>query len=266
MYKTFKVADLVKYADNFRGGTCGYQPKYLTQDRSLFIKEQAVICNQVRDDWRVELFACKVANILGIPVVQQKPCILNYKNGKQRYGVYSTNFEMQGYQFISFSYLLQRNQDNLINYNYNNLNACDKMKCLSYLLSRYTNMTKDISDLYIYQLVILDILTGNLDRHLKNFGCFANGNALVRPLIFDNGLGLFEGVVDYNFCDSYDDFMRETYISPYGEDPFELLRLLKPVKLKNYLSALCKLENTTFPSKFAKQYYKNILDFIEKEL
>ena len=77
-------------------------------------------------------------------------------------------------------------------------------------------------------LAVLDCLIGNVDRHTRNFGLFYNVNTcrFEIPPVFDNGMGLFEH--DY-YRDMYADFeeaMRTVYVSPYGEDPFELLEIL----------------------------------------
>lgn len=104
MYRKFYLSDLNPYI--IRSGTYGYQPKYLTRDGEYFVKEQAVLGGELKNDWKAEMFACRVANILKIPCVQQKPCKIIYTDNKFRYGVYSKNFEKQGFYFVPFECLM----------------------------------------------------------------------------------------------------------------------------------------------------------------
>lgn len=270
MYKTFKMSDL--NLCRRRTGTQGYQPKYLTKDGQYFIKEQAVISGQLREDWIVELFACKVAKVLGIgdKLVQQLPCIIDYGDYK-RYGVYSNNFEKDGYRFISLTSLLYIRRDTIEAYNFGYLSAPDKVKCLQTVLSNHSNIPLRDCREYIMNLAVLDILTGNSDRHMKNLGCFMTRAGFFIPaLIFDNGLGLGEFVSDKRYCKALADFERESYVSPYGEDPIVLLQQLHQTfgvgnLLKKKLPELRKLQNAKMPNNiFARQYYKKVLDTIER--
>ena len=77
-------------------------------------------------------------------------------------------------------------------------------------------------------LGVLDCLVGNVDRHTRNFGLFYNSftGKYEIPLIFDNGMGLFEHDYYRDNYRNYEEAMNNVYVSPYGEDPFELLLML----------------------------------------
>ena len=113
---------------------------------------------------------------------------------------------------------------------------------------------------------MIDCLVGNTDRHTRNFGLFFSSHqaAYGIPLIFDNGMGLFEH--DY-YKDEYTDFeeaMRTVYVEPYGEDPFDMLRLL--ISHFDLYSLYPKLPNIVYPdfpvSSFAKEYQTRILEIL----
>ena len=76
-------------------------------------------------------------------------------------------------------------------------------------------------------LAVLDCLVGNVDRHTRNFGLFYNSSTgkYEIPLIFDNGMGLFEHDYYRDNYRNYEEAMNNVYVSPYGEDPFELAML-----------------------------------------
>ena len=85
------------------------------------------------------------------------------------------------------------------------------------------------------------MLVLNQDRHFKNFGVFWNVkmNRYEIAAVFDNGMGLFENDTMFDTMDKLGDCMRYSYIAPYGEDPFELLRMLKETQdYKVYLRNL----------------------------
>ena len=77
-------------------------------------------------------------------------------------------------------------------------------------------------------LAVVDCLVGNVDRHTRNFGLFFNAvtGRYEIPLLFDNGMGLFENDPYRDRYKSFDEAMNTVYVSPYGEDPFDMFRML----------------------------------------
>lgn len=276
MYKYFDVSQLNTYG-TLRVGTTGYQPKFITQDGKYFIKQMAVINGDFRNDSLVEVFAYKVATVLGIEqfVVEPKLCILDLGYQGERYGIYSENFERtRGLRFLSFDSLLMLNRDDLEEYSYIRLNTISKLQLLAQLLTKYTGLSIQETTQYMVNLALIDVLICNTDRHFRNFGCCidVDGNFKIAP-IFDNGMGLGEFVSDKRYSIEFTDFLREAYIAPYGENPFQMLHILnqgfgigkllkrKLFRLhKFYNSRMCRLPKNAF----AELYFNTILAEIER--
>lgn len=210
-----------------RTDTDGFQLKALSADKRHFIKSQAVIGGAYMDDWAVELIATDLCRQLDIPCVLQRPCDFIYGE-KVFKGVYSDNFEMDGYSFISFESLIEREHLSTKDDEFIKLDSISKLKWCANKLSEIGHIEYEKTLKYMLDLALIDCLVGNVDRHTRNFGLFFNvySQKYEIPLAFDHGMGLFEH--DY-YRDSYSDFgaaMRSVYVAPYGEDPFGMLELL----------------------------------------
>ncbi len=210
-----------------RTDTDGYQLKAITRDRRHFVKSQAIMGDVALRDWAVEIIASDICDQLSIPCVRQRQCRFVYE-GRIYDGVYSDNFELDGYSFISFESLLNRNYRSTDDDRFIKKNAIDKLKWCAYELASISGLPIELTQKYMIDLAVLDCLIGNTDRHTRNFGLFYNSNtsAYEIPLIFDNGMGLFE---NDNYRDRYESFeaaMNNVYVAPYGEDPFDMMRML----------------------------------------
>lgn len=211
-----------------RSDTDGYQLKALSADRRHFVKAQAVMAGVALRDWAVEIIACRLCGQLGIPCVEQKHCRFAY--GKQVYdAVCSPNFELDGYSFISFESLLERRNRSTRDDEFIRMDAVAKLKWCAKQLAEIGELPYEKTEKYMLDLAVLDCLTANVDRHTRNFGLFFNNlsGRFEIPLVFDNGMGLFEHDHYRDWYTDYEEAMRNVYVSPYGEDPFELLEMLK---------------------------------------
>ena len=242
-YKVYSVNE--NDAFSVRSSTDGYQPKFLVDNGEKFIKVQCQIGRTLRDDWRVEDIASRICKQLKIYHIEQIPCKVKIKTNKgvvlDRLGVVSNNFERYGYQYISYNNILKRNNIDTNSKDYISLNAIDKMKYQVNIISTVCNIQPNIVFKYIFDLTTIDMLVLNQDRHFRNFGVFWNNKKGIYEIapIFDNGMGLFENDNMFDSLDKLSDCMRYSYIAPYGEDPFELLNMLKRTSAyKNYLNSL----------------------------
>ncbi len=210
-----------------RSDTDGYQTKALVSDRRLFVKVQAVIGGTAMRDWAVELIACRLCRQFNIPCVEQKHCRVIYA-GRTLEGVYSPNFELDGNTFISFETLLERNNRLSNDPEFIRLGAIAKLKWCARQLSEIGNIAYDSAERYMLDLAVLDCLVENVDRHTRNFGLFYNCDSgeFSIPPVFDSGMGLFEHDYYRDRYDSYEAAMNNVYVSPYGEDPFNMLKIL----------------------------------------
>ncbi|QFJ54983.1 helix-turn-helix domain-containing protein [Pseudobutyrivibrio xylanivorans] len=250
-----------------RTDTDGFQMKALTYGRSLFVKSQAIMASIAMRDWAVEIIASDIANQLGIPCVQQKHCIFAY-GGRKFDAVYSSNFELDGYTFLSFESLLEEKHISTKDDFFLKMNSIEKLKWCAKQLSEMGNIPYEESEKYMLNLSVLDCLVGNVDRHTRNFGLFfnsINGEYQI-PLIFDNGMGLFEH--DY-YRDNYHTFeeaMNNVYVSPYGEDPFDFLEILnREYKVKEIYKGVNEIKYIDIlNTPFAKEYERRMSELWQK--
>lgn len=210
-----------------RTDTDGYQLKAITSDRRHFVKSQAIMGDVYLRDWAVEIIASDICRQLSIPCVIQRHCRFAYA-GRSFDGVYSENFELDGYSFTSFESLLNRNNKSTNEEHFIRLGAIDKLKWCASELSTIGALTYESTLKYMIDLAVLDCIVGNTDRHTRNFGLFYNNTTSKYeiPLIFDSGMGLFENDHYRDRYESFDAAMNNVYVSPYGEDPFDMIQLL----------------------------------------
>ena len=211
-----------------RTDTDGFQLKALSHNRKSFVKSQAIMAGVPMNDWAVEIIAADIARQLSIPCVEQHHCEFVYGSRHLR-GVYSNNFELDGYCFISFESLLETKHLSSKEDYFISLDAHEKLKWCAQKLSEIGNIPYDKTVKYMIDLAVIDCLVGNVDRHTRNFGLFFNVNTakFEIPLIFDNGMGLFEHDYYRDNYRNYEEAMNNVYVAPYSEDPFELLEILQ---------------------------------------
>lgn len=250
-----------------RADTDGYQLKALSDDRRFFVKSQAVIGGKRMDDWAVELIASDFCRQLGIPCIEQRECEFIYGNQSYK-AVYSKNFELDGYTFVSFERLLERMGLSSNDEEFIHLDAIGKMKWCAHKLAAAGNLHYEDTLQYMLNLALIDCLVANVDRHTKNYGLFFNSytGKYEIPAIFDNGMGLFEHDCYKDSYDAFDDAMMNVYVAPYGEDPFDMLRMIdKEFDLLARFPNLRKLEiNSLWMTPFAREYLERVLALWQK--
>lgn len=243
----------------YRSSTSGYQMKAFSNDRKIFIKAQATIGGILMNDWLVELIASEFAKTLGIPVVEQRECEIDYR-GTVFKGVCSQNFEFDGYEFISFQSLISRNHLSTRDDSYIKLDAISKLRWCARQISSAVHLPYDACERYMLDTAILDCIIGNVDRHTHNFGVFYNAAQGVYEIarIFDSGMGLFEHDPYRDTYTSFEAAMGNVYVSPYGEDPFDLFDLLsKEYDLSVYPFERLRMPER-LPNRYAMQYIRDM--------
>lgn len=244
-----------------RTDTDGFQMKALSDDRVYFVKSQAIMSGLQMRDWAVEIIASDIAAQLSIPCVMQKHCVFAY-GGRKFDAVYSSNFELDGYTFLSFESMLEEKHLSTKDDFFYKMDAIEKLKWCASMLSEIGNLAYEEAERYMLNLAVLDCLVANVDRHTRNFGLFFNiytGQYEI-PLIFDNGMGLFEHEYYRDNYRNYEDAMNNVYVSPYGEDPFDLLLILnKEFHLKDvYLGVDDIHYSDTLTTPFALEYERRM--------
>ena len=113
---------------------------------------------------------------------------------------------------------------------------------------------------YLFEILCLDLLLGNVDRHLNNFGIGYNhgtGEYFV-PKIFDAGLGMFEGVQSIGYQD-VDSLIGLLNMKPYGtvtpRDVVQSILPTLPKKIWYEYNWVINLEGMVFPSEAAVRYF-----------
>lgn len=250
-----------------RTDTDGYQLKALSKDRRFFVKSQAAMGTELMDDWAVELIADDLCEQLQIPHVHQEECRFIYAEREWK-AVFSKNFELDGYTFISFERLLERMGLSSKDSEFVHLNAIEKLKWCAHRLSQAGNLSYDECQKYMLDMAVLDCILGNVDRHTRNFGLFYNTieGCYEIPLVFDNGMGLFEHDSYRKQYKSFEEAMRTVYVSPYGEDPFDLLDILeREFSITQVYPALKTLSYKNYPlTSFATEYMERMVSLWQK--
>ena len=272
-FRVFKVTRKDELV--IRSTTDGYQPKYFAEQGKYFLKSQCELQRVLRDDWMVEIIASMLCNHYKIDAVQQNPCkilTLNTRGDivKERFGVYSDNFEVDGTTFTSLQRVMDKYNDTLSKPEYIKLSAGSKFDYLIQLLNRYTDLTADECSEYISNMVMLDILVLNQDRHTHNFGLFIKDGKYSVAKLFDFGMGMFENDNMFDDCKTLEDGLRFSYLEPFGEEPVDLLfelfntnrafknHLVKKTSRHGYLT----ISKSYFPNDLAKDYYSMIIGTI----
>ena len=148
------------------------------------------------------------------------------------------------------------------------LGTIEKLKWCAKQLSELGNIDYAFTEKYMIDLAVLDCLVGNVDRHTRNFGLFFNtltGEYEI-PLIFDNGMGLFEHDYYRDNYKSFDEAMNNVYVTPYGDDPFDMLLLLhKEFDLKKIYAGIDRIEYLDILSKpFVLEYERRMNELWQK--
>lgn len=250
-----------------RTDTDGFQMKAVTKDRRYFVKSQAIMAGIAMRDWAVEIIATDLCRQLSIPCVDQRKCRFVYER-RPFDGVYSDNFELDGYTFVSFERLLERQGRSSNEQEFISLGAIDKMKWFADRLSEAGELNRDACLKYMLDLAVVDCLVGNVDRHTRNFGLFYNMNTgkYEIPLLFDNGMGLFENDYYRDNYSSFDEAMKTVYVSPYGEDPFDMLVMLDhEFDLRKSYPGIEKVEfKDIITTTFALEYERRVKEFWQR--
>lgn len=250
-----------------RTDTDGFQLKALSENRKYFVKAQAVISGVKMDDWAVEIIASDLCKQLGINCVEQNKCKFIYAH-REYDAVYSLNFEMDGYTFISFERLVERNGHSAKGDEFIRLSTLDKIDWCARELSLAGNIPYEATHKYIIELALVDSLLGNVDRHMRNYGLFYNMNTgkYEIPPVFDNGMGFFEHDPYKNEYKTFDEAMRNVYVSPYGEDPLDMLKML--IDNFDLLTRYPALRNLDYKSDwmtpFAREYINRVNEICQK--
>ena len=244
--KVFDTKDLVSLQ---LGSTSkGNQEKWVEPNSGLWIKEQFYYQGKFWKDYLVEALASTIAeqmDLFGVPVLKQSICEIR-SGSKQTIGVYSQDF-CKDANYISFNRILENSRGE-VDFQ---MSAEERWNYLISVIMSYFDV--DYTE-YLTVMTLIDIIVGNEDRHLSNFGIMENGK--LAP-IFDFGLGLFEHDrcyegVPFNRC------LGMMHFKPLSPDVQVATDFIKDrVKVERYFPKGLDLTEVELPSAKAGSYLRN---------
>ena len=224
----------------------GSQRKWITNDKAYFIKECFYYQLRYWNDDMVEYIASSIGEQLKFNVVHQE---LGCINGRDCcYSPYWGDFK-----FIPFARLDKG--ERIQEYS----TSLDRLKYALEIISEKTGLS---AERYFFELLTLDFIIGNEDRHLSNFGVIFDGKNYCLSPCFDFGLGLFE------HDNLYRSLTLEQALPKMSHKPFgyqlELIRYLESIT--SSASALLPeitIDTALMPNRLAFPYLKRALDELE---
>lgn len=220
----------------------GNQKKFISKDKQIFVKMQFDYQGRKWNDDLVEVVASNLGTQFGFYCLRQYLGVID--------GLDCSCSKVFNGKFIAY----KRIDPDAGLYDYRD--GVDQLKFAINCIKRKTDV--DCSR-YFYQMLLLDYLVCNEDRHLYNFGVLqtVNGNT-VAPL-FDFGLGLFE---HYNVYNGKDLLSAEKAASkkPFGKRLPLIEWLEKEYGFDRPVSV--DLNGFIFPSKLAEEWLHYALNML----
>lgn len=166
----------------------GNQPKWFVNNK--YIKAAYFNDGRYWKDNLCEVIGSNLCKQLGVPAIEQFVCRIQ-SDSFNGLGVYSENFNEENEVFIAFEKLMGFTEPQIRLNDYYNLSAKDKLEMIIEVYSTVASL--DATD-YLRNMLLIDAVLGNEDRHLNNFGVQYNTvkKSFKLPPLFDFGLSMFE--------------------------------------------------------------------------
>lgn len=192
-YPTFNVSDLTRLTSSTSKGN---QVKWYDSDNKLFIKGPFINEGVRFKDYICEEAATRLGKQLGFNVVPANICFI-VDHSDRMMGSFTKNFLVQDEQFISFMDIVQWSDVPEFLDDFASEKSIElKLASVLYMYEEYCKL--DASD-YLFEMISLDFLIGNEDRHFNNFGAIysSNSDSYRTAPLFDHGLSMFEHGLRY---------------------------------------------------------------------
>lgn len=241
----------------------GNQLKWYLEKKRLFVKGRFFTQDGAWKDFVVEALASKLGQMLGFMVIPQSMCKIQ-NNTHMYQGSCSLNFLDDTEQFVTFFRMYRT----LSYTDYpQDWHMFDASKRIELALSAYNSVTGlDMTD-YLWQTIVLDLLVGNEDRHMNNFGVIYNSTEQkyrTAPL-FDFGLGLFEHDARYIGKDLAHS-IKAMRFKPFGIDQKAVYETACEMFGRSMEGVHLDISGLYFPSKKALDYFEYICFQIDLDL
>lgn len=233
----------------------GNQLKWYLEDKRLFVKGRFCTRDGVWRDFIVENLASKLGKQLDFFVIPQEMCFIRTST-MVCHGSCSRNFLRDSEQFITFFRLYRTLPYTEYPQDWFML---DETTRLTLAVNAYKAVTGlDITD-YLWQMIVLDYLVGNEDRHMSNFGVIFNSvqqKYRIAPL-FDFGLGLFEHDLRYANL-SLPQSIKAMRFKPFGIDQKKVYQAACKLFNRSMEAVPLNMAGLYFPSKKALSYFEYV--------
>lgn len=231
----------------------------MSNDKRYFIKEPFRYQNIIWADYKVELLAENIITQLNIETesIRQEFCTID-----NRPAVCSINFRTNGYEFISFHRIIEKMRLKFVDVWFPEV----KFQFTIDTIQKYFGL--DVTN-YMLDMVLIDTLVGNEDRHLNNFGVFNGKNGITVAKLFDYGLGLFEHDARYRKCSDVQSAIEMMECKPFNQNPVANINWLKREHLnylKNALPDSIKVKERLIPNSLGRSYLSYIFSLLEVEV
>lgn len=260
MHLESRVIDVSSFSVSKSTSSKGNQRKW--SDGTIWVKAAFDYDGRLWQDYLVEIIAADIGSQLDFNVVPQGLAAIRVNDERERLGCWSTNFLPEGYAFISFQRLLET---------YDFIAAFDKatkQQPPSVMFEATKNIFEKITGLdvthYLTEMLLLDYLIGNEDRHLNNFGVLWNAENRefrIAPL-FDNGLGLFEHDSIYDNLHLFQ-AIRKMKGKPFSKN---LEKAVDMVDISGLAGKVINISDLTFPNKLAEPYLRHAAEHLGLEV
>lgn len=243
-----KIGQRVFYSKDFiellsTSSSKGNQKKFVSKDRKYFVKMQFNYQGRDWNDDLVEVIASNLGIQFGFYCLKQHLGLMDSLDCS-----YSEFFEGK---FVAYKRIDPMEQ--LFDYT----NRIDQLKFAINCIESKT--TVDCSR-YFYEMLLLDYLVCNEDRHLYNFGVLQTEDGIAVAPLFDFGLGLFEHDNEY-FGKTVQEAEKIALKKPFGNQLPLIEWLEKEYNFKRPMKA--DVNDFIFPSKLAEEWLHYSLTRLE---
>lgn len=250
--KGLSVLDIQRLEPSASSTSKGNQTKWYDKENRLFIKKAFEYQGHIWKDYLCEKIAMVIGSQLGMLMADTKPCII-LDNGAEVIGSMSSSFLSNNEQFIPFQRLLNMAQYDVTSKHYRDMSSMERIQSAVDVYAQYYGID---ARQYLYEMICLDFLIGNEDRHHNNFGVIRGADGYRLPPHFDNGLALFEHDTKYmgaplQVC------IRKMKGKPFNTDLKKVYRAATQLFKNCRLGAMrIDLTDCLFPSDKAIDYIK----------
>lgn len=255
--EVFRDAPTIDVTDLRSSGAylIGNQEKWYIPEEGLIVKAPFYYEGQYWKDFLVEVVASSLGKQLGFNVAEQYVCRI-IDGDREMFGVASVSALKAQEDYTTFYRLLSGASDSL-----RELHSSNPWEMFQGIYHAYQETTGVDTLRYLFEMLVLDCLIGNEDRHMNNFGIGYSHvtHKSFTPQLFDFGLGLFETSKVFQ-TQSWDTVLQYMSLKPYRRQRpdvvWESISAHFTKQLYSYYDWCINLNGIVFPSFMAERYLR----------